>query len=175
MFKASGYKDTSAKILFFVCACLSVVAVFGIIGFILYASVPAFRQIGFFNFLFGTIWAPDIYDPDSPASDPSELFGILPMIVNSILVTVGSVAIGGTVGVFTAIFLVFWCPDRLHLKYNGKNRFLQKVVGILNKINLRTIFDQIIKLLAGIPSLATNCSMARTMEEYLFRQTAARS
>ena len=153
MFKASGYKDTSAKILFFVCACLSVVAVFGIIGFILYASVPAFRQIGFFNFLFGTIWAPDIYDPDSPASDPSELFGILPMIVNSILVTVGSVAIGGTVGVFTAIFLVFWCPDRLHLKYNGKNRFLQKVVGILNKINLRTIFDQIIKLLAGIPSL----------------------
>lgn len=153
MFKASGYKDTSAKILFFVCACLSVVAVFGIIGFILYASVPAFRQIGFFNFLFGTIWAPDIYDPDSPTSDPSELFGILPMIVNSILVTVGSVAIGGTVGVFTAIFLVFWCPDRLHLKYNGKNRFLQKVVGILNKINLRTIFDQIIKLLAGIPSL----------------------
>ena len=71
MFKASGYKDTSAKILFFVCACLSVVAVFGIIGFILYASVPAFRQIGFFNFLFGTIWAPDIYDPDSPASDPA--------------------------------------------------------------------------------------------------------
>ncbi len=151
MFKASKYKDTSAKILFFVCAGLSVVAVFGIIGFILYASVPAFRQIGVFNFLFGTVWAPDLYNSGLASAD--RVFGILPMIVNSLLVTLGAIAIGGTIGVFTAIFLVFWCPDKLRIRYAGQNKFLQKVVSCINKINLRTIFDQIIKLLAGIPSL----------------------
>lgn len=151
MFKASKYKDTSAKILFFVCAGLSVVAVFGIIGFILYASVPAFRQIGVFNFLFGTVWAPDLYNNGLASAD--RVFGILPMIVNSLLVTLGAIAIGGTIGVFTAIFLVFWCPGKLRIRYAGQNKFLQKVVSCINKINLRTIFDQIIKLLAGIPSL----------------------
>lgn len=151
MFKASKHKDTSAKILFFVCAGLSVVAVFGIIGFILYASVPAFRQIGVFNFLFGTVWAPDLYNNGLASAD--RVFGILPMIVNSLLVTLGAIAIGGTIGVFTAIFLVFWCPDKLRIRYAGQNKFLQKVVSCINKINLRTIFDQIIKLLAGIPSL----------------------
>ena len=134
--------EVSARVLFTACACLSIVAVFGIIGYILYGSIPAFREIGFFNFLFGSTWTPT-YDH----------FGILPMLVNSIVVTLGAALIGGTVGVFTAIFLAFWCPDRLHLKYNGKNAFLQKTVALINKINLRTIFDQIIKILAGIPSI----------------------
>ena len=131
-----------AKILFIVCACISIVAVFGIIGYILYGSIPAFREIGFFNFLFGTVWQPT-YDQ----------FGILPMLVNSLIVTLGAIIIGGTVGVFTAIFLAFWCPDKFHLKYKGKNKFLKKCVDLINKINLRTIFDQIIIVLAGIPSI----------------------
>ena len=134
--------EISAKILFITCACLSIVAVFGIIGYILYGSIPAFREIGFFNFLFGTSWSPT-----------NDRYGILPMLVNSVIVTLGALLIGGTVGVFTAVFLTFWCPDKLHIRYAGKNKFLQKLVGGLNKINLRTIFDQVIKVLAGIPSI----------------------
>lgn len=131
-----------AKILFIVCACLSIVAVFGIIGYILYGSIPAFREIGFFRFLFGTTWQPT-----------HDRFGILPMLVNSLIVTLGAIIIGGTVGVFTAIFLAFWCPDKFHFQYKGKNEFLKKLIAGINKINLRTIFDQIIKVLAGIPSI----------------------
>ena len=40
--------ELSAKIIFLICACLSIVAVFGIIGYILYGSIPAFREVGFF-------------------------------------------------------------------------------------------------------------------------------
>ncbi|MGN1077058.1 MAG: phosphate ABC transporter permease PstA [Candidatus Gallimonas sp.] len=142
--KISGVrlKEGFAKYVFLVCALTSVVAVFGIIAFILYASVPAFREAGFFQFLFGTDWAP-----------MQGKFGILTMIVNSVIVTLGSILLGGTVGVFTAIYLVFWCPDRFHLRYGGKNKFLLRLVRVLNKINLRTIFDQVIKILAGIPSI----------------------
>ncbi len=135
-------KDRTAKYVFFTCALMSVVAVFGIIAYILYASIPAFQHVGFFKFLFGTKWDSD-----------SDQFGILPMLVNTIVVTLGATLVGGIIGVFTAIFLVFWCPDKFHLRYAGKNKALGRMVNWLNKINLRTIFDQIIKLLAGIPSV----------------------
>lgn len=139
-------KDTSAKILFIVCACLSILAVFGIICYILVASVPAFREIGFFKFLFGTRW-----------HFPTDTYGIIAMLCSTLVVTVLAVVLGGVIGVFTAVFMVFWCPDKLHIRYRGKNRGLQKLVAWmntwLNKINLRTIFDQVIKLLAGIPSV----------------------
>ncbi|HIZ00173.1 MAG TPA: phosphate ABC transporter permease PstA [Firmicutes bacterium] len=135
-------KDTSAKILFIICACLSIFAVFGIICYILVASVPAFREVGFFQFLFGTKWQFN-----------SDTYGILTMLCATLAVTILAVILGGVIGVFTAIFMVFWCPDRFHLRYEGSNKFVQKMVAWLNKINLRTIFDQIIKLLAGIPSV----------------------
>ena len=134
--------DLFAKILFIACACISIIAVFGIIGYILYGSIPAFRHIGFFEFLFGTSWNPT-----------HDRFGILPMLVNSLIVTVGAALIGGTVGVFTAIFLAFWCPDKFHIRYRGRSRFVGKLVAGINKIHLRTIFDQIINVLAGIPSI----------------------
>ena len=135
-------KDTSARILFIVCACLSILAVFGIICYILAASIPAFREVGFFQFLFGTRW-----------NHNTDTYGILAMLCSTLVVTVLAVILGGVIGVFTAIFMVFWCPDRFHLRYYGPNKFVQKMVAWLNKINLRTIFDQIIKLLAGIPSV----------------------
>ncbi len=135
-------QDTSAKYLFILCACLSVVAVFGIIGYILYGSIPAFREVGVFEFLFGDVWAM-----------PTDTYGILPMILSTLVVTVMAVILGGVVGVFTAIFMVYWCPDKFHLRYKGKVKFLAKCVEWINKINLRTIFDQVIKLLAGIPSV----------------------
>lgn len=135
-------KDGTAKCLFFVCAALSVLAVFGIIGYILYASIPAFQEVGFFKFLFGTRWNHD-----------SDDYGILPMIVSTLVVTLGAILVGGIIGIFTAIFLVFWCPDKFHLKYAGESAFFKRTVAVINKINLRTFFDQVIKLLAGIPSV----------------------
>ena len=52
-FNKTKFKDGMAKYVFLVCACMSVVAVFGIIGYILYASIPAFREIGVFDFQIG--------------------------------------------------------------------------------------------------------------------------
>ena len=144
-------QDAGAKYVFIVCACMSIIAVFGIIGYILYASIPAFRDIGVFNFLFGTLWNHGLEDSDK--WDITQIYGILPMFVNSIIVTVMSVAIGGTIAVFTACFMVFWCPDKFHLRYAGKNKMIAKIVSWINQINLRAFFDQIIKLLAGIPSV----------------------
>lgn len=111
--------ENIAKAVFAAFAAFSVLAVFAIVFYILYASIPAFKEIGFFKFIFGSRWV-------ASASE----FGILPMIVTSLILTFASVAIGGVLSVFTAVFMVYYCPAWL-----------------------KKIYVQIINLLAGIPSL----------------------
>ncbi|MEG1608267.1 MAG: phosphate ABC transporter permease PstA [Clostridia bacterium] len=118
-------QDKLSKLGFQICAMFSIFAVVAIIGYILYASVPALRQIGLFHFLFGNVWA-----PTKEFLPASARFGIFPMIISSLAVTFGALLLGGVVGVFTAIFLVFFCPKKL-----------------------KGLFIQIINLLAGIPSI----------------------
>lgn len=112
-------KENIAKAIFIALATFSILAVFTIIGYLLYASIPAFRDIGFFRFIFGSEW-----------SAKSETFGIWRMIVGTFFLTVCAVLLGGTLAVFTAIWLVFYCPKRL-----------------------KKIYTQIVNLLAGIPSI----------------------
>ena len=112
-------KENIAKAIFIALATFSILAVFTIIGYLLYASIPAFRDIGFFRFIFGSEW-----------SAKSETFGIWRMIVGTFFLTVCAVLFGGTLAVFTAIWLVFYCPKRL-----------------------KKIYTQIVNLLAGIPSI----------------------
>ena len=112
-------KENIAKAIFIALAAFSILAVFTIIGYLLYASIPAFRDIGFFKFIFGSEW-----------SAKSETFGIWRMIVGTFFLTVCAVLLGGTLAVFTAMWLVFYCPKRL-----------------------KKIYTQIVNLLAGIPSI----------------------
>ena len=107
--------------LFFLCACVSIVAVLLICYFLFANGIPAMKEIGVFDFLFGTTWAPK----NEPAS-----FGILPMIVGSICVTLGAIVIGVPIGILTAAFLARFCPKPLH--------------GLL---------EPMVQLMAGIPSI----------------------
>ncbi len=116
---AAFTKENIAKVVFIAFAAFSILAVFAIIFFMLAESVPAFREIGFFKFLFGSEWNPD-----------AGSYGILPMILTSIVLTVLSVAIGSVLAVFTAIFIVYYCPKKI-----------------------KKIYTQMVNLLAGIPSI----------------------
>ena len=112
-------KENIAKAIFIVFAAFSILAVFIIIGYLLYASIPAFRESGFFNFLFETLW-----------DSRQEVYGVARMIVGTLALTACSVLFGGLFGVFTAVWLVFYCPKKL-----------------------KKIYTQLINLLAGIPSI----------------------
>lgn len=91
------------KIVFLLCACISIIAVVIICLFIFANGVPAVGKIGFFDFIFGTHWKPS-----------SGEFGIFPMIVASIYVTGGAIIIGVPIGLLTAVFLAKYCPKRLY-------------------------------------------------------------
>ena len=99
----SNVKEVLMKILFLLCACISILAVAVICIFIFSNGVPAIGKIGFTDFIFGTHWRPN-----------SGEFGIFPMIVASIYVTAGAIVIGVPIGILTAVFLACYCPNKIY-------------------------------------------------------------
>ncbi len=96
-------KEQGMQILFMVAASISILAVAVICVFIFGNGVPAIREIGFVNFIFGKLWIPN-----------QNIYGIFPMIVGSIYVTAGAIIIGVPIGLLTAIFLARFCPEKLY-------------------------------------------------------------
>lgn len=113
------YIEQTMRLVFLAAACVSIAATITICIFLFANGVPAMLKIGLKNFIFGLKWKPSI-----------DLYGIFPMIVGSITVTLGALILGVPLGLFTAVFLARYCPKQL---YN--------------------FFESGVKLLAGIPSV----------------------
>lgn len=99
------YKETFAHILFCLAALVSILAVLLICVFLFANGIPAMKEIGFFKFLTGTVWAPG----NVPAA-----YGILPMIIGSIYITAGAIILGVPVGILTAVFMARFCPKKIY-------------------------------------------------------------
>ena len=83
--------------LFFVCGFIAIVFVLLITIYLIISGLPAIREIGLVEFLFGTRWE------STNKTDPA--FGILPMILTSIYGTAGAILIGVPIGFLTSIYL----------------------------------------------------------------------
>lgn len=112
-------KEKIMRIVFLIAACISIVAVIAICLFLLVNGFPAFKEIGVLNFIGTTTWKP-----------MENLYGILPMIVGSIYVTIISIIVGVPIGLLCAMFMTYFCPTKLH-----------------------KVLKPAISLLAGIPSV----------------------
>ena len=97
------------------------VAVFSITLYMIISGTPALFKVGVPEILFGTVWKPT----GNPAS-----FGILYVILTSIVGTFLAILIGVPIGLFTAIFLAEVAPP--------------KVAAVVRPA---------VELLAGIPSV----------------------
>lgn len=113
------YSEGIMKIVFLMTACVSILAVILICVFLFASGVPAIKEIGFADFLFGMSWKPS-----------QGLYGIFPMIIGSIYVTAGAIIIGVPIGLFCAVFMARYCPDKLY-----------------------KVLKPAVDLLAGIPSI----------------------
>ena len=94
--KASLMLEKAMNVIFTVCGFLTIAFVLLITGFLVVSGLPAIKEIGLIDFLFGTTWA-------STAQTPS--YGILPFILSSIYGTCGAIIIGVPIGILCAIFL----------------------------------------------------------------------
>ncbi len=113
------FKEKLSERVFLLIA-LSALSVLALITvFIFIKGVPLIANVGIVNFVFGMKWAPS-----------QGFYGIFPMIVGSVSVTLGAAIIGVPIAICCSIFLAEFAPA-----------------------TLRNIFRPAIQLLAGIPSV----------------------
>lgn len=116
--------ENAAKGIFTVCAITAIVAVAAIALYMIISGTPAMFQVGLKEILFSTEWNP------APTSDMAPSFGILYVILTSIVGTSLAVLLGVPIGVLTAVFLAEVAPQ-----------------GIAKWVSAA------VELLAGIPSV----------------------
>lgn len=107
------------QMVFLLAACASIALVAMICVFLFGNGLPTIAQLGISDFLLGRHWRPN-----------NDVYGILPMIMGSVYVTLGAVIVGVPVGILTAVFMAKFCPKNIYV-------FLKPAV----------------ELLAGIPSV----------------------
>ena len=88
--------ETAVHGVFLLLGLITVGCVLLITVYLIVSGLPAIREIGLKDFLFGQEWA-------STAREPK--FGILPFILTSVYGTAGAIVIGVPVGFFTAVYL----------------------------------------------------------------------
>lgn len=88
----------------FITAIFSILVIFTILAFIVSEAIPAFQSYGFFHFLTGSTWVPN-----------EGQFGVFPMIIGSIFVTLLSLVIAVPLSLLCAIFMEEIAPDKIKL------------------------------------------------------------
>jgi phosphate transport system permease protein len=115
-------KEKAIRSFLFLGGLVTILVLLGIFALLLSTAVPAFREIKIKEFLTGILW-----DPTSPTK---AVYGILSMIVSTIIVTAGALVIAIPVGIGVAAYL----SDVAHVR-------------------TREIVKPVVEILAGIPSV----------------------
>lgn len=113
--------EVLAQIIFTVCAFFAVLAVLSITLYMIISGTPAIFKVGLTEILFGTEWAPTAAQPK---------FGILYVILTSVVGTAMAILLGVPIGLLTAVFLAEVAPKRVAM-----------------------VVKPAVELLAGIPSV----------------------
>lgn len=119
--KTKALLEEVMKVVFLICAFFAVVAVFSITLYMIMNGTPALFKVGLKEILFETKWAPTAAESK---------YGILYVILTSIVGTACAVLIGVPIGVLTAVFIAEVAPKKL-----------------------AAIVKPAVELLAGIPSV----------------------
>lgn len=104
--------------IFLLLGLIAVGSVLVITIYLIISGLPAIKEIGLIDFLFGTKWA-------STASVPS--YGILPFILTSIYGTAGAIVIGVPIGYFAAVYLARLAPKKFRA-------IVELCIGVLSGI-----------------------------------------
>lgn len=122
--RSSKSKETVeivAQSIFTVCALFAILAVVAITAYMMIGGTPALLKVGIKEILFGTVWKPTAAEPE---------YGILYVILTSILGTALAILIGVPIGILSAVFLAEVAPKKLAM-----------------------VVKPAVELLAGIPSV----------------------
>ena len=142
-------KEFVIEKLIFLSGIASIVFVALIFIFLLKEGVALFKTIGLGDFLSGRFWY--------PISDPPKL-GILPLILGSLLVTAGAIALAVPLGIASAFYIAEIAPRRLRDVLKSLVEILAAipsvVLGFIGMITLVPFIKKVFGLPTGLTALS---------------------
>lgn len=127
------FTDRLSRYVVFISATVSFLILLAIAVFVFKDGLPAFQEIGFFKFIFGTVWRPG-----------QEEYGILTMIVGSVVVTIGSLIFAIPLGIACAILLAEVAPFKVR-------QFLRPAVELL--VGIPSVVYGLVGLVLLVPAI----------------------
>lgn len=121
--------------IFLILGLITVCCVLLITVYLIISGIPAIKEIGLINFLFGTKW-------ESTAAEPK--FGILPFILTSIYGTAGAIVVGVPIGFMTAVFLSKIASQRV-------KRIMESAVNLL--AGIPSVVYGLVGMLVLVPAI----------------------
>jgi phosphate transport system permease protein len=138
-FNAREHFESWVKKLFYLCLIISVSTTLLIFFSVLFESIKFFGKVNFFDFLFGLEWSPQTaMRADQVGS--SGKFGIIPVFLGTLLITLISMAVAIPLGLLSAIYITEYAKPRT-----------------------RNIIKPLLEILAGIPTVVYGYFAAITM------------
>ncbi|MBC8139467.1 MAG: phosphate ABC transporter permease subunit PstC [Fibrella sp.] len=139
----------------YLCGGLSIVFVVMIFLFVFKEAFPLLREYSISAFLTGTLWAP---------TEQPEKFGLVPLLLSSVMVTLGAVVIAIPLGLMTAIYLAEIAPARIRDILKPAVELLAAipsvVLGFFGVTVLAPFLAQTLKLDIGLSMLAGSITLA---------------
>ena len=143
---SNNLKENIIYGIFLVLGLITVGFVLLISVYLIIAGLPAIREIGLIDFLFGTTWA-------STAAEPK--FGILPFILTSVYGTAGAVIIAIPVGFFTAVYVSKIAPKWVRTWVTGAVNLLAGIPSVVYGLVGMMVLIPGIRIVFDVPDGAT--------------------
>ena len=124
--KLATTKQKYAKILMFGCAGFAILVSMGILFSMVFESYRFFSQYNVFDFIFGTHWSPQMAHIEGADS----AFGVLPLLIGTIVITAIALMVAIPFGVLSAIYL-----------------------SEFSTLKFRSIAKPVLEVLAGVPTV----------------------
>ena len=134
--------ESIMRAVFTVCGFAAVMFVVIITAFLAVSGIPAVKEIGLFEFLFGDKWAPT-------ASSPS--YGILPFILTSFYGTLLSVAIGVPLGILCAVYIAKSAPKKAAGIINAAVELLSGIPSVVYGLVGMIVIVPFVRQTFGLP------------------------
>ena len=132
--------------IFLVLGLITVGCVLIISIYLVISGIPAIREIGLVDFLFGKKWA-------STAAEPS--YGILPFILTSVYGTAGAIVIGVPIGFMTAVYLAKLANPKVKSVVQGAVSLLAGIPSVVyGLVGMMTLVPAI-RILFHVPDGAS--------------------
>ena len=138
-------REQIIRFLFFGVALASITTLFLIALFLFVEGIPIFKEVSVSDFVFGEYWYPTDDPPD---------FGIFPLIIASIAVTVVSSAISIPLGVLTALYLAEGASARTREWFKPVVELLAAlpsvVIGFFGMVIVAPVLQEILDIPTGL-------------------------